>query len=47
MQLQGTLVYYVDGWHHTEMNIVELVPREDCINSLRNWLETDSLPNNL
>lgn len=44
-QHEGTLVFYVDGWHHTEMDISDLVPRDDCISSLRKWLETNVLPN--
>jgi hypothetical protein len=44
LQSEGRLVFYLDGWHYTEMNATELVPRADCLNRLRSWLENDEFP---
>ena len=42
---EGTLVFYLDGWHHTEMDLSQLVARDDCLACLRTWLETNVFPN--
>ena len=42
---EGTLVFYLDGWHHTEMEPSELVASDDCLGCLRAWLETNVFPN--
>ena len=41
---EGTLVFYLDGWHYSEMEASELVAREDCLARLRAWLETNVFP---
>lgn len=40
----GTLIFFLDGWHHTEMDVSDLVSRDDCLLILCNWLETNVLP---
>jgi hypothetical protein len=44
VQNDDTLVFFVDGWHHTEMSISELVPRDLCLSYLRDWLDYDTFP---
>ena len=37
-------VFYLDGWHHTELESDSLVSREACLRASRDWLETDRFP---
>jgi hypothetical protein len=43
-ELAGTLVFYLDGWHHTELESEMLVSRGACLRALEEWLETDRFP---
>ncbi|MBL8814411.1 MAG: hypothetical protein JNL58_00160 [Planctomyces sp.] len=41
---EGTLVFFLDGWHHTEMELSELVSRDEYRVLLSTWLELNVLP---
>ena len=41
---QGSLVFFIDGWHHTEMEISDLISRHESLIALRYWLESNMLP---
>jgi hypothetical protein len=43
-EIDGSLVFYLDGWHHTELESEMLVSREACLRALHDWLETDCFP---
>jgi hypothetical protein len=43
-ELDGTLVFYLDGWHHTEMESDMLVSRGACLAALRVWLDSGQFP---
>lgn len=44
--LDGMLAFYLDGWHHTELDPAALVTREICLDALREWLESGRFPDN-
>jgi hypothetical protein len=41
--LGGSLVFYLNGWHYTELERDSLVSRSKCLSVLREWLETGVL----
>ena len=43
-ELAGSLVFYLDGWHHTELEGEMLVSRQACLRALEEWLETGRFP---
>ena len=43
-QYDGFLVFYLDGWHHTEIPMSELITRDECLGHLRSWLEASIFP---
>jgi hypothetical protein len=42
--LEGRLVFWLCGWHHTELGRDMLVSRPACLEALRRWLETGDFP---
>jgi hypothetical protein len=42
-ELAGTMVFYLDGWHHTELDRRSLVSKATCLSTLRHWLETGEM----
>jgi uncharacterized protein YneR len=44
-QQKGMLVFYLDGWHHTEMEKSSLISRDEGLRCLREWLNSGIVPN--
>ena len=44
-ELDGALVFYLHGWHHTEMESTMLVSREACLAAVGVWLDSGQFPN--
>jgi len=42
--LDGHLAFWLNGWHHTELDREALVSRTACLEALRQWLETGEFP---
>lgn len=42
--IKGTRVFYLDGGHHTELGRDSLVSREECMRTLREWLDSGAFP---
>lgn len=42
-----TLVFYIDGGHHTEFSLRELASRDSGLEKLERWLNTGEFPENL
>jgi hypothetical protein len=43
-EVNGYLVFYLDGWHWTELDRTQLASREACLSTLRDWLEENRFP---
>jgi hypothetical protein len=42
--LDGSLAFWLDGWHYTELESDMLVSQAACLEALRRWLETGEFP---
>ena len=43
-EMDGNLVFYLDGWHWTELDRTQLASREACLFALREWLDENRFP---
>ena len=41
--VKGSLVFYLDGWHYTELEQDSLVSKGACMAALRQWLDSGNL----
>lgn len=42
--IEGVQVFFLDGGHHTELAAEMLVSREECLRTLRDWLDSGAFP---
>jgi hypothetical protein len=42
-ELSGSLVFYLDGWHYTELERHRLVSKGTCLITLRHWLDSGKM----
>ncbi len=42
--MNGSLVFYLYGWHYTELERDSLISKESCLVALRQWFEEGRLP---
>ncbi|MGN6545327.1 MAG: hypothetical protein ACTHK7_09790 [Aureliella sp.] len=43
-QGDGFLVFYLDGWHYTEIPMSDLITRDECLSHLQSWLDAGIFP---
>jgi hypothetical protein len=43
----GYFVFYLDGWHWTELDRTQLASHDACLSALRDWLDDNCFPDRL